>query len=339
MAMTEPVRYEGISSRAFEHPADRAASAALASIPLMDKVLKRLSDLGYERRLRQELLGNAVQVGDNQLPSLWAGYRRSADALDIDRVPGLYVTQTPLVNAMTVGAKTPVVVVFSGLVVDYTPAEIDCVLAHELGHVLSEHVYYRTALETLSLLLLGAMPSALVGLPVQALVVVLQEWARAAELSADRASALVAGDPIPVCQMLMRLAGGAIPGMNIDAFIAQATDYDEEDDLFARWGRARAQLRVDHPFAVRRVKELVTWVQQGDFDRIRAGAYVRRGQEPPPAAEFDKAVAHYQARFKRMIEATVGSLGRLKGQLEAWAQGRGAPDRGAIPFVAEGPAG
>ena len=60
----EPVfRYEQISSKAYEHPADRAATSALRSIPLMDTVIKRLTDLTHERRLRQILTGNAVRVG------------------------------------------------------------------------------------------------------------------------------------------------------------------------------------------------------------------------------------------------------------------------------------
>ena len=45
------LRYEGISAKAYEHPADRAATAALHSIPLMDQLIKRLCDFGHERRL------------------------------------------------------------------------------------------------------------------------------------------------------------------------------------------------------------------------------------------------------------------------------------------------
>jgi hypothetical protein len=41
-------RYEQISPKAYEHPADRAATSALHSVPLLDKVIKRLTDLGHE---------------------------------------------------------------------------------------------------------------------------------------------------------------------------------------------------------------------------------------------------------------------------------------------------
>ena len=41
-------RLKDISPKAYEHPADRAATAALASIPYLDTVVRKLSELGYE---------------------------------------------------------------------------------------------------------------------------------------------------------------------------------------------------------------------------------------------------------------------------------------------------
>ena len=49
----------------------------------------------------------------------------------------------------------------------------------------------------------------------------------------------------------------------------------EEEDLFARRSRFWSEMRRTHPPAVRRVEELVTWVESGDYDRIRSGSYVR----------------------------------------------------------------
>ena len=94
----------------------------------------------------------------------------------------------------------------------------------------------------------------------------------------------------------MRLAGGALPGMSFDAFLAQATEYQEEDDLFSRHARFWLELNLTHPFAVRRVRELMAWVKSGDYDRIRqrelrpprprATAYggVHGGRGPLPGA-------------------------------------------------------
>jgi Zn-dependent protease with chaperone function len=317
------LRYEGISPKAYEHPADRAATAALHSIPLMDQLIKRLCDFGHERRLRQVLLGNAVRIGDDQLADLWASYRHCVDVLDLEFTPDLYVTQTPLVNAMTVGARNPMIIVYSSLVGSYESTETQAVLAHELGHVLSEHYTYTTALIIISQVIQGALPrSLLAGLPIRALYLAHLEWSRMAELSCDRAAALVIGDPLPVCEMLMRMAGGALSGMNLDAFIRQATEYEEEDDLYARHARFWEELGRTHPFAVRRVRQLVAWVSEGDFDRIRSGQYIHRGQEPPVSSEFDAAVEHYGDRFVATMDRMGGGVQRVADQIGDWLRAR-----------------
>jgi Zn-dependent protease with chaperone function len=323
MTLSSARRYERISAKAYEHPADRAATAALGTIPLLDQVVKRLSDFAHERRFRQVLLGNAVRVGDDQVPELWATYRRCANVLDIADYPHLYLTQTPLANAVTVGARKPVVIVFSGLVTSYEAHEVEAVLAHELGHVLSEHYAYTTALILLTQVVGGAISLPfLAGLPVRALYFALLEWARMAELSSDRASALVLDDPLPVCRMLMRMAGGAVPGMNLDAFIRQATEYETEDDLFARHARFWVEVGSNHPFAVRRVRELIKWITEGEFDHIRGGQYARKGQEPAPSAEFDAAVKHYGERFRSMFDRVEGGVQRVTDQIAAWFRRR-----------------
>ena len=330
MTVDPGLRYEGISAKAYEHPADRAATAALKSIPFMDAFIKRLCDFGHERRLRQVLLGNAVRIGDDQVPALWSSYTHCVRVLDLEVTPDLYVTQTSLVNAMTVGAQRPVVIVYSALASSYSPSEVQAVLAHEVGHVLSEHYTYTTALLIISQVVQGALPRSLfAGLPIRALYLALLEWSRMAELSCDRAAALVLGDPVPVCQMLMRTAGGALEGMSLDAFIRQATEYEEEDDLYARHTRFWEEVGRPHPFAVRRVREVVKWVSEGEFDPIRAGHYVRRGQEPAPSAEFDAAVDHYGDRFVAMVDRVGGGVQRVADQMSSWLrsrQGVGADD-------------
>jgi Zn-dependent protease with chaperone function len=335
--------FPGISAKAYEHPADRAATSALHAIPLMDRLLKVLSELGLERRYRQILLGNAVRLGPDQVPAVYDLHRGMASILDLEPPP-LYVTQTPEVNAMTIGAHTPVVIVFSGLVASYDSDEVRAVLAHELGHVLSEHFYYTGVLYLLAQVLRGMLPvSALAGLPIRALYMALLEWSRAAELSSDRAAAIAVGDPLKVCSMLMRIAGGALPGLNLQSFLRQATEYTDEEDLFARHARFGDELWRPHPFAVRRVKELVMWVESGEYDRIASGSYVRRGEEPPMSEEFDAAVSHYRERFTMMIERTAGGINKLVGQIRTWlfgqreSEGTTAEDVGDHPPTDEPP--
>src|SRR5690242_863408 len=212
--MTLPVdghQLKAISPRAFEHPADRAATAALASIPGLDQVVRKLIELGYERALRAAYLGSSVRLGPAQLPETWNLHNQAFRTLDLDDVPELYITQFPVANASTIGAGRPIVVVNSELVRLLGVEERRAVLAHEAAHVLADHVLYHTALTIL--VQMGASAAVrlpvVAGLPLMAVRTALMEWYRAAELSCDRAAALVTRDPEAVCRTLMTLAAGA----------------------------------------------------------------------------------------------------------------------------------
>lgn len=314
--------YPGISPKAYEHPADRAATAALGSIPLLDRILKKLSELRFERAFQQLLLANAVRVGERQLPELYERHLAALSALDIEARPGLYVRQLADMNAVTVGSARPVVVVNSALVNGLGPDELAAVLGHEAGHVLSDHVHYATVLLILQRLVTTGL-SPIGRLPLQAVLLILLEWYRCAELSGDRAAALVAGDPLVVCRVLMQLAGGGVNGLDLDAFLQQASEYTDTDDLLARPGRFLTEIHRTHPFAVRRVSELMRWVQEGEFDRIRSGSYVRRGQEPPAGDHLRDATEHYRRRFLEIAERVAGGIQRLAGQFSSWLRDDG----------------
>ena len=103
-------KLDRISARAYQHPADRAATAALAKIPYLDEVVRRLIALGYERALRTAALGSAVRIGESQLPAIWVLHRQVYNVLDMERVPDLYITQYPFANAFAVGTERPTAV-------------------------------------------------------------------------------------------------------------------------------------------------------------------------------------------------------------------------------------
>jgi Zn-dependent protease with chaperone function len=321
--MTLPVeawKLPGISPRAYQHPADRAATAALKRVPYLDQVVRKLIALGYERALRAVSLGSAVRLGQDQLPGIWVLHRQVFNTLDLDEVPDLYITQFPLANAYAIGSGKPIVVLNSELVRLLDDDGRRAVLAHEAAHVHSDHVLYQTAL--LILLNIGrANLPVFAGLPLMAIRLALLEWFRGAELSCDRAAALVTRDPQTVCRSLMVLsAGAAAEDLNLDAFIAQGADYDEKGTGLDRLTRMLNDLNVVHPMPVRRVRLLLDWVREGDYDRLVGGDYLRRGDEPPLRDEADTAASHYGKRVTDAFGAAGSSIGDVGEQLGNWLQ-------------------
>src|SRR6476620_10223593 len=152
--------YPGISSKAYEHPADRAATAALKAVPMLDTVVRKLIEWGYERALREAFIGNAVRVGETQLPALWASHTGVCRILDMPDVYDLYVTWGVLGGAQAIGAGKPMVVIDSGLLRRLGPGEQGVVLAHEVGHHLVRQVVQQAGLNNL------ASPNRLVPFPI-----------------------------------------------------------------------------------------------------------------------------------------------------------------------------
>jgi Zn-dependent protease with chaperone function len=312
-------KLEQISPRAYQHPADRAATAALKKIPYLDQVVRKLIALGYERALRAASLGSAVRLGQEQLPGIWVLHRQVFNALDMERVPDLYLTQFPFANAFSIGTERPIVVLNSELVRILDDEGQRVVLAHEAAHIQSDHVLYRQALAILLMLGSSMRLPFLAGLPLMAIQLALLEWARAAELSCDRAAALVTRDPLAVCRAMMVIAAGeAAEDLNLDAFIAQGMEYSDAGSGLERLTKLLQDLRITHPMPVRRVRMLLDWVREGEYDRMVRGDYLRRGEEPSAREEADAAGAFYGDQIGEAVQAAGSSVAEVGQQLGDW---------------------
>jgi Zn-dependent protease with chaperone function len=327
--------YPNISPKAYEHPADRAATAALKSIPMLDSVIRKLIEWRYERALRQFYLGNSVKVSEHQLPELWTAHAGVSRILDMPERYDLYVTSGVRGGAQAIGAGKPMIVLDSMLLQRLGPGEQRVVVAHELGHILSEHVVYSTALDIL--LSVGTGLPFFLGIPFRAVRAVLLEWYRAAELTCDRAAVLAVRDPRIVCSTLM-VTAGALPAaeLNLDAFMTQAMEYENWDDPSDRVRRFFNEIGQSHTYAVRRVSEVMKWVQSGEYDRIVRGEYRTRDQEADVREEAGDAMEFYAERFRSFFREAgdnITSLGAQVGgmaeQAADWLRGRGGGGGGA----------
>ncbi len=323
----EAYRLTQISPKAYEHPADRAATAALASIPMLDVVVRKLIEFGYERALRQSFLGSSVRLGTDQMPEVWSTYRRVLGVLDMPEVYDLYLTQFPIANAAAIGAGKPIVMINSTAVSLLDERQLETVLAHEVGHILSDHVLYQTALMILLRIGGAVRLPLLAGLPLLAVRYALLEWSRAAELSCDRAATLVTRDPRATSSTLMTLAGG-LPAsrLDLDAFTRQGMEYEEGGSGMDRLQRLTTELNLTHSMPVKRMSELMAWVRGGDYDRIIGGEYTRRGHERPPREEGADAVAHYSDRFRDLFRDAGEQVNSAGQQLGDWLRGPGGKD-------------
>ena len=292
-----------ISSHAWEHPTDRAALSALRQIPGFDTLLKKVVGMLGEKNIATVYQAAAVKVGPEQYPDIHAALIRACEVLDTD-VPPLYISQTPLANAGAVGMDNPFIVLNSSLIELARPEEVEAVLGHEVGHIMSEHALYRTLLFLLLQLAGPAMP--IVSQAVVPITLALLEWSRKAEISCDRAGLLAVQNLDTAMGMHAVLAGG-IRGrrdeLNVEAFVAQSDEYRDRDGLAAYYGFL-ATLGRSHPFPVIRVAELRNWVDSGDYARILDGEYLRRDDPRPVNDDISAAGRNFSEQAEKVFEDT-----------------------------------
>jgi Zn-dependent protease with chaperone function len=314
-----------ISSVAWEHPADRAALNTLRTLPGFEEVVRKIAGFFGERGIRHLFLANAVRVGPRQRPKLDALYTEVLETLDwpggtvpaADRTgrPQLYVTQTPFLNAGAVGFDQPFIVINSGTLAALDREEQRFILAHEVGHIMSGHVTYRTIAVILLTLGLRNLPI-LAGMALLPFQLALLEWYRKAELSSDRAGLLGVQDNTVAMRTFLKMAGGSEGDdpMDLDEFLSQAAEYESGGNAWDAVLKVLNTAFRDHPFNTVRAAELQRWVASGEYAKILAGEYPRRGapRDGNLGDDYVDAAGYYGRQARDAFSVLGDSLGRAR---------------------------
>ena len=296
-----------ISSRAWEHPADRAALNTLKKVPGLDKLISLIFGATTERSFRLMYLASSVRVSDKQFLRVKLLFDQVCKTFDIEKIPEIYISQSEVLNASAIGMDSPFIVLNSSLVERLDDDELTEVLGHELGHIMSGHMLYRTLFEVIE-----KISKSIVQLPIpnwifSGVYYALKEWSRKSELSADRAGLLATQNPDVSLRVAMKLAGGNFEQMDVGAFLEQAEEYQKSDATGDTLFKFFNIITQTHPFASTRALEIVNWVRSGDYDGVLQGNYPKRTEAEKNASVWEdvkEASEGYVNDFKQATEST-----------------------------------
>lgn len=251
--------------RDFIHPDDESARKKLESIVGFDSITKWMMNLGVERYCHFVYMSDSIRLSRNQLPEIYELLPPVCEKFGINE-PEFYLQMHPSPNAETYGDKQTFLVITSGLLEHVTDKkELQSILAHECGHIICRHVFYRTMAQLLfSFGNMLPIPGVVLSHIQKPFALAMNYWSRKSELSADRASAIYCGGPEVPAKALLRLTGGPSKftrAINLGEFARQAEACDEfEND--GKWQKALGAYAVmdrDHPFSSSRIRELMSW--------------------------------------------------------------------------------
>ena len=317
----------GISSRAWEHPADLGALTALRELRGFDEILKTLFSIWNEKAFRLEFLASSIRVDHRQYPRVYQAWTDVARTLDVAELPELFVRQSPLFNAEAIGLDKPFVVVNTACLQQVDDDELRALLGHELGHVLSGHAVYRTMLDLLTRWALGFTWIPGSAIAVRVITAAMYEWWRKAELSGDRAGLLAGQDPAASLRLLMKMAGGGdLSQVDTAAFLEQAAEYESGGDVRDSLLKLRMLTFSTHPVPVSRAAHLRRWIDSGAYSTIIGGDYLKREDDADASVSDDvkAAAAEYRAAFDESqdpLTALLRKAGGSAGDVGSWAGG------------------
>ena len=259
----------GLSHEQYEHPFDKKALDALSNTPGVDLVGKFITKHLVERMYTVQYTGSHLKVTSDNYPDIYDYLRYAAQVLDVKNVPDLYIEWGYNINACTVGAENPIIVLNSGLIDLCDDDEIMFVIGHELGHVKSNHMLYHMMAQVINYIIDSIPFGNIAAAPLQ---YALYYWDRMSEFTADRAGLMACQNKEAAIRAFMKMSGLPIKqfnNMNYQTFLQQAADFKQLDyEGLNKVIKLISIADATHPWTVMRAAELLNWVKKGNFKDI-----------------------------------------------------------------------
>lgn len=286
-------RFIDMSQTAYEHPLDREALMALRSLPGIDDILRQILKEFSDRYFKVFFMQNYIRVNEAHVKKLYKKLERICEIMDIDYVPELYIIQNPYPQSFVVGVDKAFIGISTHTLNILNDAEIDGVLAHEVAHIKSNHILYKTAARIMTSVVdvIASQTLGIGNLITMPLLYALKYWDRCSELSSDRAELLVTRDYDMFVRTHMKLQSGLNKyesEFDIREFEKQAEEvYSmEKENFMDKMMMIFQGLNQSHPYPVWRVGSVKEWLGQQEIYEILQGRYPKVTDSPEDKDTF-----------------------------------------------------
>lgn len=260
-------------AKEYEDPRDAACLKALKLNKAFDQVVKYAIEYGIERVKMIGYTGSNVRVTRQNMPYLYECVETACNILSLPVMPDIYIIENPYINAFTTGSGHPILVFHNSILQRLTHEELMFIIGHELGHIKSEHVQYHMIGSYIKILGDQFLESTIIGSIISSgLELAFYEWFRRSELTADHAGLLVCQDLKSAISALAKIGGYPVEfydSLDPNEFLLQAQEFaDLDENLYNKVAKTVLLLESTHPWTVLRARELMLWVQSGEYSRI-----------------------------------------------------------------------
>ena len=251
------------------HPDDQAVISRMNKIPGFKAFLKHtvvkfsesLSDVTY--------MGNGYVITSKSNPQLYNQFIEDCKILGIKKTPQFSSAWGYFISSQSVGDKKRRILLTSGAIDLLEPEELDFLLGHELGHILTGHIPYHMLVEAMYMPFFsdnsGLGLADIVRLP-------MLEWYRMSHYTADRMGLLCCQDINVALRTMIKMAGlpqQCYNNIDINTFMKQADEFAEvHDSAMDKIAKVVTIMSANSPWMVVRAKKLMEWYQSGEYNII-----------------------------------------------------------------------
>jgi len=252
-----------LKAEEFVYPEDKEALDNLKETEPLSSIINLVVDFVQQPMMKAKLLAGGTWVNQRNNQRVHDLAKACAKVLALDYLPEICILESPKMNAFTIGRRDkPIIILFSTLVEHSSDGELAAVIGHEMGHVKNEHQPYHTLAYLISrgITMLGSL--SILSLPID---LILRSWYRYSEITADRASLIVTGNPDLVGRVQVKLALG-IRDLPEDISIGEILEEQKkiEDTAVSQF----AQLWTLHPFTAKRIRQLEEFAKTKEYGKI-----------------------------------------------------------------------
>jgi len=253
-----------LKAEEFVYPEDKEALDNLKETEPLSSIINLVVDFIQRPMMRAKLLAGGTWINQCNNPRVHDLAKACAKVLALDYLPEICIPKSPEMNAFTIGRRDkPIIVLFSTLVEHLSDGELAAVIGHEMGHVKNEHQPYHTLAYLISrgITMLGTL--SILSIPID---LMLRSWYRYSEITADRASLIVTGNPDLVGRVQVKLALGI---HDLPENISIRETLDEQKKLEDTAVSQFAQLWTLHPFTAKRIQQLEEFANTKEYAKIK----------------------------------------------------------------------
>ena len=259
----------GLEHSQYEHPFDKKALEKLESSKLLTKFFKFLTKHTVERIYTVQYTGSNLKILNKNYPKIHQYLEDACKILDLPVVPDLYSKWDYRINALTVGAEKPIIIIDSGLIDLCNDDEIMFIIGHEVGHIKSNHMLYHMMAQVINFAVDMIPGGTLFAGTFQFL---LWYWDRMSEFTADRAGLLCCQNPEAMTSAFIKMAGLPLKefdNIRTETFLQQARDFKMLDyDGMNKVVKLFSIADQTHPWTVMRSAELLKWIESGEYNKF-----------------------------------------------------------------------